>query len=81
MKKSPYICNLINNQKQKVTLLTNFGNRNSFLSWLSGVKITPRPLPKKEVPKGQQSFDLKEFKIVFFRPLPWTHVNISFVYF
>jgi hypothetical protein len=50
----------MSNQRQKVTLLTNFGDRNSFLSWLSGVKIVPRPVPKKDVPKGQQSFDLKE---------------------
>jgi hypothetical protein len=50
----------MSNQKQKVTLLTNFGNRNNFLSWLSGVKVTPRPVPKKDVPRGQQSLDLKE---------------------
>jgi hypothetical protein len=47
-------------QKQKVTLLTNFGNRNNFLSWLSGVKVTQRPVPKKDVPRGQQSLDLRE---------------------
>ena len=50
----------MSNQRQKVTLLTNFGNRNSFLTWLNGVKIIPRPVPKKDIPKGQQSFDLKE---------------------
>jgi len=54
--------NAMSKQNRQLTLLTKFGDRNSFLSWLSGVKITPRPLPKKEVPKGQQSFDLKEFK-------------------
>jgi hypothetical protein len=40
--------------------LSTLGDRNAFLTWMNGLKIIPRPAPKKDVPKGQQSLDLKE---------------------
>jgi hypothetical protein len=40
--------------------LSTLGNRNAFLTWMNGLKIIPRPAPKKDVAKGQQSLDLKE---------------------
>ena len=47
-------------QNQTLTILTKFSDRNSFMTWLNSIKVTPRPQPKREVPKGQQSLDLKE---------------------
>jgi hypothetical protein len=40
--------------------LSTLGDRNAFLTWMNGLKIIVRPAPKKDVPKGQQSLDLKE---------------------
>jgi hypothetical protein len=40
--------------------LSTLGDRNAFLTWMNGLKIIPRPAPKKDVAKGQQSLDLKE---------------------
>jgi hypothetical protein len=40
--------------------LSTLGDRNAFLTWMNGLKIIPRPAPKKEPPRGQQSLDLKE---------------------
>jgi hypothetical protein len=40
--------------------LSTLGDRNAFLTWMNGLKIIPRPAPKKDAPRGQQSLDLKE---------------------
>jgi hypothetical protein len=40
--------------------VSTLGDRNAFLTWMNSLKIIPRPAPKKDVPKGQQSLDLKE---------------------
>lgn len=40
--------------------LSTLGDRNAFLTWMNSLKIIPRPAPKKEPTRGQQSFDLKE---------------------
>jgi hypothetical protein len=40
--------------------LSTLGDRNAFLTWMNGLKIIPRPAPKKDTPRGQQSLDLKE---------------------
>ena len=40
--------------------LSTLGDRNAFLTWMNSLKIIPRPAPKKEAPRGQQSLDLKE---------------------
>ena len=38
-------------QNQTLTILTKFSDRNSFMTWLNSIKVTPRPQPKREVPK------------------------------
>lgn len=48
------------NTQRNAFALSTLGNRNAFLTWMNGLKIIPRPAPKKDIPKGQQSLDLKE---------------------